>query len=106
MWVEGIGFTMLGKNLRLDVKVVSENGALAGAQVSLNLSCSSGQTWAFSGVTDSVGLSSFTVNKAPAGSYEATITSLVAGGYIWDTERGVTSASYTLNGSTSKPIRR
>ena len=99
---------MLGKNLRLDVKVVGDSGALASALVTVNLDCSSGQTWAFSGVTDSSGLCSFTVSKAPAGSYTATVSGLTAGGYIWDTERGVTSASYTVNGSsaTGKPVKR
>ena len=108
MWVEGIGFTMLGKNLRLDVKVVGESGAVSSAQVALNISCSSGETWTFSGITDSSGMVAFTVSKAPNGNYVATVTSLAASGYTWDTTQGITLASYILNGSSStgKPIRR
>jgi hypothetical protein len=105
MWVESISFKMIGKNLRLDVKVISDSGALAGAQIGLNLTSNSGQSWVFNGITDSAGIGSFTVSKAPAGDYVATVTSLTAGSYTWDTERGVTSASYILNVSTSKPVK-
>jgi len=107
MWVDSIVFNLVGKNLHVDLKVTGENGAASGAQVSLDLSCSSGQSWSFSGVTDSSGLCSFTVSKAPVGNYVATVTSLAASGCTWDTAQGVTSASYTLNGSSStgKPFR-
>jgi hypothetical protein len=49
----------------------------------------------------------FTVSKAPNGNYVATVTSLAASGCTWNTTQGVTSASYTLNGSSStgKPVR-
>jgi len=106
MWVESISFNMIGKNLRLDVKVVGDSGALAGAQVGLNLTSNSGQSWVFNGITDSAGISSFTVNKAPAGSYEAAITSLTASGFTWDTTQGITSASYTLNAVNSRTIKK
>jgi len=97
---------MIGKNLRLDVKVVGDSGALAGAQIGLNLTSNSGQSWVFNGITDSAGISTFTVSKAPAGSYEATITSLTAAGYIWDTTQGITSAGYTLNAVNSRTIKK
>lgn len=97
---------MLGKNMRLDVKVVGENGAVSGAQVGLDLSCSCGQSWTFNGITDSSGMVVFTVMKAPAGNYEATVTSLTASGCAWDTGRGITSSSYTLNVTTGKPVKR
>jgi hypothetical protein len=106
--VNSIAFTMLGKNLRLDVKVVGESGAVSSAQVALNISCSSGETWTFSGITDSSGMVAFTVSKAPDGNYVAMVTSLAASSCTWDAVRGMTSASYTVNGSSStgKPVKR
>jgi len=106
IWVESITFKMIGKNLRLDVKIVGESGAVSGAQVSLDLICSCGQKWTFSGTTDSSGMAYFTVSKASAGNYIATVTSLSANDCTWDIGRGITSASYTLNAPASKPIRR
>ena len=108
MWVDSISFGMNGRNLRLSVWVVEENGALAGAQVGLDLSCSSGQNWTFNGITDSTGVATFTVSKAPPGDYVASVTSLAADGYVWDATQGITSASYTLNGNTTpgKPNKR
>ena len=108
MWVDTITFNLVGKSLRVDCKVISENDAVAGAQVGMKLNCSCGRSWTFNGITDSAGMVSFTVQKAPAGDYTATATSLAAVGYYWDTTQGITSASYTLNGSSStgKPIRR
>jgi len=96
MWVESITFRLTGKNLNISVKVVSDTGALAGASVGLTVS-NAGQSWYFNGVTDSSGGVSLTINKAPAGTYVATVTSLTAEGYAWDASQGVTSASYTLS---------
>lgn len=108
MWVDTITFNLVGKSLRVDCKLTSESGAVAGAQVGMKLNCSCGKTWNFLGTTDSAGIVSFTVQKAPAGDYAATVTGLTASGYTWDATQGITSASYTINGSTGigKPIRR
>jgi len=93
MWVEGIAFKVAGKNLRLSVKVVCDSGAVAVAQVAAQLT-NGVQNWAFTGTTDSSGTVSFTVSKAPAGSYVASVTSLAAAGYNWDTSLGIVSTSY------------
>jgi hypothetical protein len=106
MWVDSIVFTPVGKNLRLDIKVVGDAGAVPGAQMGMTLVWSSGLSWTFSGTTDSSGMLSFTLQKAAAGDYVATVTSLTTNSYTWDVNSGIISASYTLNGSTGKPIRR
>ena len=96
MWVEGIGFRMTGKNLNMTVKVVDTIGALGGVAVRLTVT-NGGQDWYFTGVTGSSGSITFTINKAPAGTYTANVTGLTASGYEWDTASGVISASYTLS---------
>jgi thermitase len=93
MWVDNIAFKVIGKNLRVSVKVVCSSGAVAGAQVAAQLS-NGAQKWAFTGTTDSSGTVSFTLSKAPAGSYVASVTNAAAGGYTWDATLGMTSASY------------
>ena len=95
MWVESVTFRMTGRNLRLNIKVVSENGAVSGAQVAVQLT-NGVQNWNFTGATDSTGLVTFVVNKAPAGNYVASVTDVTAAGYAWDTTQGVTSATYTV----------
>jgi len=97
MWVDSITFGLNGKNLRFDVKVVADSGAVAGAEVTAKLAHSSGQSWTYRGITDSSGITSFVLAKAPAGNYVATISGLTASGYNWDASRGVTSASYTFS---------
>jgi hypothetical protein len=62
----------------------------------MQVTLTGGQSWTFSGTTDSYGKVSFTVRKAPKGTYAATVTSLTAAGYTWDTTKGVASATYTL----------
>jgi len=98
MWVDSINFRVTGKNLRFDVKVVSDSAAVANAQVTTRLDGSGGQNWTFSGTTDSTGVASFALLKAAQGDYVATVTGLSASSYMWDTSRGVTSASFTLSG--------
>jgi hypothetical protein len=97
MWVDSITFRPNGKSLRFDVRVVADSGAVAGAEVTAKLAHSSGQSWTFRGMTDSLGITSFVVAKAPAGNYVATITGLTASGYTWDASRGVISTSYTFS---------
>jgi thermitase len=93
LWVQGITFGMTGKNLRIGIKVASGGGAVGGAQVAVQLT-NGVQNWNFTGTTDSSGTVSFTVNKAPAGNYVATVTNVAATGYTWEATLGMTSASY------------
>ena len=102
MWVASIVFRVTGRNLRLDIKVASGSGAVAGAQVQVKLVRDGSQSWTLSGTTDSSGMVSLTVPKAPAGNYVATVTGLTATGYDWDNAQGVTSASYTIGGGGGK----
>jgi len=95
LWVESITFGVSGKNLCLTVKVVSESGAVAGAQVAVQLT-NGVQNWNFAGSTDSSGTATFVVTRAPTATYTATVTALTLAGYCRDTTRGVNSASYTL----------
>jgi hypothetical protein len=50
--------------------------------------------WSFSGTTNTAGMVRFMVSRAPVGSYLATVNSLIRSGFIWDTGKGITSASY------------
>jgi thermitase len=95
LWVQSIAFGMTGKNLRLNIGVASANGAVAGAQVAVQLT-NGAQNWSLRGTTDMGGLVSFTISKPPAGSYVAMVMDVTATGYTWDSTQGVTSASYTL----------
>jgi thermitase len=97
LWVQGITFGMTGKNLRLTIKVASNGGAVAGAQVVVRLT-NGVQNWSFTGTTDSSGTVSFTVSKAPAGNYVATVTNVAATGYAWEATQGMVSATYVLTG--------
>ena len=98
MWVDSVRFIRNGKNLVVEVKVVTASGALPGANVGLSLECTDSQVRVFGGTTDSAGLVRFRLNKAPVGSYLATVTSLTCSGFTWDTTRGITAASYELSG--------
>lgn len=94
---------MRSKNLRLNVKVVSESGAVAGAQVAVQLT-NGAQNWNFTGTTHTSDTASFVVIKAPAGNYVASVTDITVAGYTWDSTQGVTSASYTLKSGGGKPM--
>jgi thermitase len=100
-WVQSITFWMTGKNLRLSLNVVSESGAVGGAQVGVQLT-SGVQNWNFSGTTDAAGLVSFMVNRPPAGTYVASVTDVTAADYVWDTTQGVTSATYAIESGGGK----
>ncbi len=103
LWVNNLNLGMTGKNLRLDIKVTGEKGAIAGAQVNATIAGNDGQTWIFSGVTDSSGVVSFTLLKPADGSYVARVTGVSATGYIWDTAQGLTETSYTPQTTTKPP---
>jgi thermitase len=96
MWVDSIRFIKNGKNLFIEVKVVTASGVLPGAKVGLSLECTNSKVWSFSGTTDTAGLVRFKVSKTPVGSYLATINSLICSGFIWDASKGITSTSYAL----------
>jgi thermitase len=96
MWVDSIGFVSNGKNLFIEVRVVTASGVLSGAQVSLSLECSNGELWNFSDTTNNNGLVRFKLGKAPIGNYLTTVNSLTCSGFIWDTSKGISSASYAL----------
>ncbi len=105
MWVDGITFTVSGKNLVIKAKVVSEAGAVAGASVSMAITNGS-QSWQFKGTTDSAGLVTFTLSKAVAGTYIASLTMVSADGYEWNALNGINLASLILapptNGKSNK----
>jgi thermitase len=95
MWASAITFRTTGKNLRIDVKVTSPGGPVAGAQALLTVAWSGGTSWGFSGSTDSTGTASFTIPKAPKGTYIATLANLT-GAATWDRSAGVSSGTYTM----------
>jgi thermitase len=95
LWVQSITFGVTRKNLCLNVKVVSDSGAVAGAQVAVQLT-NGVQNWNFTGTTDSSGTASFVVTRALTGYYVASVTAINMAGYTWDTTQGVTSATYAL----------
>jgi thermitase len=100
MWVDSIRFIKSGKNLIIEVKVVTTSGVLPMAKVKLSLKCSNGKVWSFSGTTGTTGttgLVRFNVSKAPVGNYLATINSLIRSGFIWDTSKGIVSTSYAFS---------
>jgi thermitase len=96
MWVDRIRFVKNGNGLFIEVRVVTASGVLPGAKVGLNLECSNGKVWSFSGTTDTAGLARFKASKTPVGSYLATVNSLICTGFTWDTGKGISSASYAL----------
>ena len=97
MWVDSIRFIENGKNLFIEVRVVTASGVLSGAEVGLSLECGNGEVWNFSGNTNNAGLFRFKLGKAPIGDYLTTVNSLTCSGFIWDTSKGITSASYALS---------
>jgi thermitase len=96
MWVDSISFVEKGKNLFIEVIVVTAAGGLAGAEVGLNLECNTGEAWNFSGTTSNVGSVKFKLGKAPVGNYLMTVNSLTCSGFVWDMSKGISSASYAL----------
>jgi thermitase len=96
MWVGSIDFVQNGKNLFIDVSVVTAGAVLPGANVGLTLVCSSGERWNFSGNTNTGGIVRFKLGKAPVGNYLTTVDSLACSGFTWDTSKGITTAGYAL----------
>jgi uncharacterized membrane protein len=98
MWVDSISFVEKGKNLFIEVIVVTASGGLAGAEVGLSLECDNGETWSFSGTTSNIGSVRFKLGKAPVGTYSAVVTGLKCSGFTWDASKGITAIGYTLSG--------
>jgi thermitase len=98
MWVNSLRFGECGKNLFIEVSVVTASGVVIGANVDLTLVCSTGELWNFSGTTSTAGIVKFKLGKAPVGSYVTTITSLTCSGFTWDITKGTTIVSYALSG--------
>lgn len=93
MWFSSITFRWSGPNLRVDATVVSAAGPVVGATVGMTVARTGTiSSWQFSGTTNTAGVVSFAIQKATAGTYSATATSLTAAGYTWDKTLGVTSA--------------
>ena len=55
-----------------------------------------GTTKTLTATTSTSGVASFMWQKAQPGTYTATVTTLSAGVSVWDTSKGVTSATYTF----------
>jgi thermitase len=98
MWVDSIGFIKSGKNLFIQVRVVTASGVVPGATVGLSLECTSGGVWSFSSTTDTAGLVKFKLSKAPIGNYLTAVNSLTRSGFLWDTSKGTTATGYALSG--------
>jgi thermitase len=93
LWVQSIDFQLTARNLYVRVRVVDKIGGAAGAKVAVQLTNGS-QNWNLTATTDSLGIASFGVTKAPSSSYVASITVITLAGYTWDETQGVTSGSY------------
>jgi len=98
MWIDSISFVEKGRNLFVEVMVVTASGGLAGAEVGLRMECTSDEVWSFSGITNTVGSVKFKLGKAPVGSYSAAVTGLTCSGFTWDATKGITAVSYILSG--------
>ena len=97
MWVDSIRFVEKGKNLFIEVRVVTASGVLPGAEVGLSLECNNGEVWNFSGITNTPGLVKFKLGKAPVGNYLIIVNGLTCSGFVWDMSKGITSAGYALS---------
>jgi thermitase len=96
LWVNSITFSASSKSLRVNVRIATESRAVAGAQVKAQVTASNGQVWNFTGVTNSYGSVSFTINRPSAGTYTATVINVTATGYVWNSAKGINSAVYTV----------
>jgi protocatechuate 3,4-dioxygenase beta subunit len=97
MWVDSIRFITRGKNLFIEIEVVTASGVLPRAEVGLSLECGNGEVWNFSGTTNNAGLVRFRLGKAPVGNYLIIVNGLTCSGFVWDMSKGISSASYALS---------
>ena len=95
MWVDAISSRVLGrKHLWLTIQVTSETGPVAGALGKLELTGPEAWTTVFT--TDAEGMAVLKYRFLTRGLYRGTVTSLTAGGYLWDTGRGVSFIDVTV----------
>jgi thermitase len=95
-WVDSIIFSKTNGNLRIDVKVVNASGPVAAVQVAMSVAGPNSRTWSFNGQTNTTGMVSFVISKAPKGTYKATVTNLNDGVNLWDKTQGIISRTYSL----------
>lgn len=103
MWVSAINFQAKGKTLTVTLVIMTATGPLSGAQVHFDTMFAA-KEWYSQGITNSTGMVSLVINQPSSGTYAATITSLSAANYTWNTGKGIISASYTFstNGKSRK----
>jgi hypothetical protein len=95
MWVEAISSRVAGhKHLWLTIQVASDAGPVAGALGRLELT--GPENWTSVFTTDSLGMASVKFRFLTRGLYRATVASLTASGYLWDTSRGVSFLDVTV----------
>lgn len=89
MYVNAISFRVMGhKHLNLTVQVASDAGPVANALGTLELT--GPEVWTTVFITDGDGIAVLKYKFLSRGLYRGTITTLTAGGYLWDPSRGVT----------------
>jgi subtilisin family serine protease len=54
------------------------------------------ELWNFSDTANDAGLIRFKQGKAPIGNYLTTVNSLTCSAFVWDIDKGISSASYAL----------
>ncbi len=90
------------KDLDITIFLVNNLGnPVAGASVSITLSCTCGGPWYGTGTTGTDGTVTFKLVNAPSGSYTTTIpppNGVIATGLTWD---GITPANGFIKGSSS-----
>ena len=95
MWIEAIAARVLGrKHLILSIQVVSDTGPISNALGSLDLT--GPENWQATFATGADGIAKLRFQFLTRGLYRATITSLTAGGYLWDSSRGVNFIDVTV----------
>ena len=73
------------KNMQVTVALADNlNAPVAGASVSIRLTCTTGGPWNRTGTTGTNGMVTFTLNNAPSGTYTTTVTGVTAAGLTWD----------------------
>ena len=89
MWMEAISSKVMGRrHLNLVLQVASDAGPVPGAKGTLELT--GPENWTSVFTTDSSGIATVKFRFLTRGLYRGTVTSLTAGGYLWDPSRGVT----------------
>jgi hypothetical protein len=82
-----------------DGNAEGSDSEVEGATVSLSLNNDDSKSWTYTGSTDGAGQTTFTLKKAPAGTYVAQVTDLTHSTYTWnpDLDAGDSSALHTVH---------